>query len=194
MTTIVLTTTHPTPCVDLRTTFAGQFRFAWDPSYEAERPDRRAIEAPWLTVIPGKHGKIFPWGGRLLAAYSNTRGVRTVLEALEGATVRQGGGECREVIVSFDVDLIETVAAILGSKRPRTPPTPEQRTAIIERTRAFRFKRGRPGENSTSTTPDSTNAPADEDQAGRITPSAPGPPKVEASAVVSRNSTHTYAS
>ncbi len=164
MTAIILTTTHPTPCVDLRATFAGQFRFAWDPSYEAERPDRRAIEAPWLTVIPGKHGKIFPWGGRVLAAYSNTRGVRTVLEALEGGTVRQGGGECREVIVSFDVDLIETVAAILGSKRPlvRRPLTEKQR-AVLAANRAMPFQRKVPLEKTQLATPDSTNALPDED-------------------------------
>jgi hypothetical protein len=58
--------------------------FEWDESYAAERLEFRAVEAPWLTVIPGRVGRIFPWGGRLLAAYTTVRSARRALEILTG--------------------------------------------------------------------------------------------------------------
>jgi hypothetical protein len=144
MLNVVLTTMNPVAqCVDLRATFAGRFRFEWDESYRAERPEFRAIEAPWPTVIPGRLGRIFPWGGRLLAAYTTARPARRALEALDGATVRQGGvvGQqtSSEIIVIFDVAIIDAVAAILESKRPRKCLTLEQRALLVERGRRFRF-------------------------------------------------------
>jgi len=155
---VVLTTHHPiAQCVDLRATFAGRFRFAWDESYEAERPEFRAVEAPWLIIIPGRHGRIFPWGGRRLAAYSASRTARRALEAREGVTVAQGGASCAEVIVTFDVSLIDAVAAIVGSKQPRKRLTPDQRAALIERGRGFRFPSTKDGANARQRTPDSTN-------------------------------------
>lgn len=139
--TVVLTTTHPVAqCVDLRATFKGHFRFTWDPAYAAERPDFRTVEAPWLTRIPCRAGFICPWGGRRLAAYSRSR--RRALQALPGVTVVQGGalgGQlCPEVIVTFDVSLIEAVAELLGARRPRVL-SPEQREQFIARGTAFRY-------------------------------------------------------
>ena len=102
----VLTSDHPiAQCVDLRASFRGLFRFAWDDAHGAERPDYRRVEAAWLTVIRCRFGKIFPWGGRLLAAYSTSR--RRALVALPGVTVVLGGAvgqaHAPEVIVRFDV-------------------------------------------------------------------------------------------
>jgi hypothetical protein len=150
-------------CVDLRATFAGRFRFEWDESDWAERPEFRAVEAPWLTVIPGRLGRIFPWGGRLLAAYTTVRSARRSLEILDGVTVRQGGtvGDktSSEIIVTFDVSLIDAVAAILGSKRPRKCLTPDRRALLVERGRRFRFPTKEDGANEGLARPDSTNGP-----------------------------------
>src|SRR5688572_23684705 len=142
MTDVILTTMHPlVQCVDLRATFAGRFRFEWDESYGTERPQFRAGEDPWLTVIPGRLGRIFPWGGFLLAAHTTAKPARRALEALNGVTVRQGGtvGDktSSEIIVTFGVSLIDAVAAILGSKRPRQRLTPNQRALLVERGRHF---------------------------------------------------------
>ena len=109
-----LTTRHPVAqCVDLRATFAGVFRFAWDEAYAAERPEFRAIEAPWLTVIPCRRGHIYPYGGRLLAAGTrdNPR-LEPQLERLPCVSWKHGR-------LVFDVADIETVAAVMGARRPR---------------------------------------------------------------------------
>jgi hypothetical protein len=158
----ILTTRHPrAQCVDLRATFAGRFRFAWDDAYQAERLDLRAVEAPWLTIIPGQFGKVFPWGGRRLAAYARaSRARRDALAAVPGVTVLRGGGDCPEIVVGFDVDALEAVAAVLRLKRPRTPLTPEQRAAFIARGQAFRFRR-KDGENAAPGGAGSTNGSAD---------------------------------
>jgi hypothetical protein len=107
---------HPVAaCVDLRATFRSRFRFTWDESYYAERPDRRKVEAPWVTRIACRYGFICPHGGRRLMAYTTTR--RRALAALPGVTVHQEGQ--REIIVTFDVAAIESVAAVLGARRQR---------------------------------------------------------------------------
>jgi hypothetical protein len=135
--TPVLTTDHPiAQCIDLRATFAGQFRFGWDEAYAAERPDRRRVEAPWLTIIRCRSGRIFPWGGRLLAAYSSRR--RHALANLLAVTSVQGGTAGRfsagEVIVTFEVSHIEAVAACLGAYRPRqlSPEERERRATCLQ--------------------------------------------------------------
>jgi hypothetical protein len=107
---------HPVvACVDLRATFAGRFRFTWDESYYGERPDRRKVEAPWLTRIPCRFGFIAPHGRRRLMAYTTTR--RRALAALPCVTVHQQGRG--EVAVTFDVADIDVVATMLVAKRPR---------------------------------------------------------------------------
>lgn len=112
----VVFASHPVAaCVDLRATFTGRFRFTWDESYHAERPGRRKLEAAWLTRIACRYGFIAPHGGRRLVAYTTTR--RRALAALQGVTVHQHGE--REMSVTFDVAEIESVAHVLGARRPR---------------------------------------------------------------------------
>ncbi len=118
----VLTTSHPIcQCVDFKATFGNRYRYEWDEAYWAERSEFRAVEAPWLTIIPCKFGKIYPHGGRKLAAYCNAGGAkRKELETLPCVQVTQGGGaDCPEVIVTFDVAEIEKVAQVLKARRPR---------------------------------------------------------------------------
>ena len=128
--------------MDLRATFPGQFRFAWDEAYLAERPDSRRTEAAWLTIVPCCFGKIFPWGGRRLAAYSRSR--RRRLASLPGVTVVQGGTVGRftagEVLATFDVDLIVAVADLLKARRP-VKVSPAERANRRERMIAVRAAR-----------------------------------------------------
>jgi hypothetical protein len=132
---IILTTTHPrAQCLDLRATFGRRFRYARDESYAAERPDFRRVEAAWLTVIPCRVGRIVPWGGRVLAAYCRAGATkRRELAALSGTTVVQGAVlGCPEIVVTFDVELIEQVAAVMQARRPRQF-TAAQRAALVAR-------------------------------------------------------------
>jgi hypothetical protein len=162
---VTLTSTHPrAQCVDLRATFGRRFRYAWDASYAAERSDFRAVEAPWLTVIPCRFGRIVPWGGRRLAAYCRAGAMkRRELEALPGMTIVQGGGPgCREVVVTFDVDLIDQVAAVLQAKRPR-PPLSARQLAVLAAGRRPPFPARAAVENVSSRAPDSTIGLSDEE-------------------------------
>jgi hypothetical protein len=137
----VLTTTHPVArCVDLRATFGRRFRYVHDPSFAAERPDQRAVEAAWLTRIPCRFGFIAPHGGRQLAAYSTTR--RKALASLSGVTVAQGGPGCGEVLVTFDVGDLPAVAALLGALRP-PQLSPAEQARRRDRMRAIHASRAR---------------------------------------------------
>jgi hypothetical protein len=108
--------THPiAACVDLRAMFSGRFRFTWNESYFVERPDRRSVEAAWLTRIPCRYGFIAPHGGRRLMAHATTR--RRTLAALPCVTVHQQGDG--ELTVTFDVADVHIVAHVLGAQRPR---------------------------------------------------------------------------
>ena len=132
----ILTTDHPrAQCVDLRQTFAGRFKFAWDEAYYAERPEFRRVEAAWLTTIPCKFGKIFPWGDRLLAAYCPGTIKRCELERLPCVEIVQGGTPAPEVVVTFDVADFDTVAAVMQPRR-RRHLSPEQRLAL----RPYQFR------------------------------------------------------
>ena len=141
----ILTTNHPrAQCVDLRQTFADRrFKFAWDDAYHAERSEFRKAEAAWLTTIPCRTGKIYPHGGRHLAAFCSAGApTRRALEALPCVTVTQGGGpRCPEVIVTFDVADVDTVAAIMQPRRQRRL-SPEQRAAASARLQAYKFRPG----------------------------------------------------
>jgi len=111
----VMTTDHPrAQCIDLRATFAGQFRFVRDPAYAAESSERRRTEAPWLTRIPCRFGFIAPQGGRRLVAYATTR--RRALAALPCVRIHAGGE--RDVLVTFDVADLPAVAELLEARRP----------------------------------------------------------------------------
>lgn len=142
---VTLTSTHPrAQCVDVRAVFAGRFRFAYDEAYQAERSDLRAVESAWLTIIPCRHGRIFPWGGRRLGAYC-TAGKRRTLEMIPGVTVVQGGRGCPDATVTFDVDLLDQVAAVLGARRPRRL-SDEQRARFVADGARYRFRPQRTGD------------------------------------------------
>ena len=133
-------TTHPTcPCVDLKATFGRQFKYTWDPAYAAEKAEWRKTEACWLTRIQCRHGWIFPWGGRQLAACCCAGAVkRRQLERLECVQIAQGGGN--EIVVSFDVKDLDTVLAVMQPRKPRRYQPEERalRTARLVRARGGR--------------------------------------------------------
>ena len=139
----VLTTSHPIcQCVDLKATFGNRYRYEWDAAYWAERSEFRAVEAPWLTIIPCKFGKIFPWGRRLLAAYCPAGGAkRNELLRLDCVKVAQGGGS--EVVVTFDVADIDRVAKVMKPRRRRQHSAEELARRTTRLTKARRIQERR---------------------------------------------------
>jgi hypothetical protein len=61
-------------CINLRERFGNTYRVTHEESYAAERPQFRSEEEPWLQIIPGVRGHVFPWSADRLAASTNTRG------------------------------------------------------------------------------------------------------------------------
>ena len=135
----VMTSGHPIcQCVDLRATFGCRYRYERDEAYGAEHSECRAIEAPWLQVIPCQFGKLFPWGDRRLAAYCPAGPVkRRQLERLSCVEVVQGGGDGPEVIVAFDVADFDRVAAVMRPARRRRYST-ETRARLTDQLRRVR--------------------------------------------------------
>ena len=108
-------------CVNLKATFGDRYWYLWDEAYAAERPEHHTVEVPWLTIIPCKFGRIFPWGGQVLAASCDAGGVkRRELARLPGVRVVVGGAkDCAEVVVTFDVAGIDAVAEVMEPRRQR---------------------------------------------------------------------------
>ena len=137
----ILTTDHPVcQCVDLEATFGNKrYRYSRDPAYEAETPAGRKREAEWLTRLECKYGRIFPWGGRTLAAHSAAGSAkRRELERLGCVEpVHPSGKGCIAVMVLFDVADIDAVAQVL---QPRKRPvySPEEKARRQARLDAVR--------------------------------------------------------
>ena len=120
-------------CVNLKERFGRRFKITYDPSYQAERPEFREAEAPWLMMIPCEHGDICAWGGDNLAACTRTAGpIAKRLKALPFATVAQDGSDGANVV--FPVNHFEEVAAIMKPRRRRVVSDQErERLAALSR-------------------------------------------------------------
>jgi hypothetical protein len=140
---VVAGTESGRPCVDLAATFGARYGTKYDESYYAERPEFRADEAALLTIIPcrrrGDH--IYPFGGRMLAAFTTGREIRARLLALDCVRVHQDGrdGGHPETTVLFDAADFTRVAAVIEPKRRRRL-SPEQRAACADRLKAYQFQ------------------------------------------------------
>ena len=115
-----MTTKHPAAqCVDLRRSFGKQYRYEWDESYHAETPAGRKREAKWLTRIPCRFGRIFPMGGRMLGAYSQSRRKGRELERAFDQELDRGREAFVEACVTFDVADIDKAARSPDRMLPR---------------------------------------------------------------------------
>ena len=121
--------TRVLPCVNLAERFGKRFKVRFEESYAAERPAFRAVEAPWLMVIPCVGGEIYPQGGPRLAAFLR-RGPRAeVLKRLACVQVKTLGDD--GVTVTFDAADFDQVAAIMQPRR-RRQLSEERRRACAE--------------------------------------------------------------
>lgn len=107
-----------TSCIDLKATYGRRFKVALEESYHAQQGRREARDALWLQIIPGRLGHVFPHGGNMLAASTNSNGpTARKLVALPGVVLWQNGSD--GVTVLFSPDQLEAVAALLHLRRRR---------------------------------------------------------------------------
>jgi len=124
-------------CINLRERFGNTYRVTHEESYAAERPQFRSEEEPWLQIIPGSRGHVFPWSSDRLAASTNTRGpVVKELLAIPDVVVQQDGTD--GVTATFPVDRLSAVADVLRL-RLRRRLSPEARAKLAAVGTATRF-------------------------------------------------------
>jgi hypothetical protein len=135
-------------CINLKERFGGRFKVEFEESYDAERPEFRAAEALWLMVIPCQHGHICPWGGELLAACTNRRGL-VARRLVRLAFVKVAHDADDGVNVTFSVQRFPEVAAIMKPRRRRRLSA-EHRQKLIEASKPHWFLGGQHGSESGS--------------------------------------------
>ncbi len=124
-------------CINLRERFGDLYKVAHDPAYDAERPEFRAQEEPWLQLVLCQHSEIGPHGGEyLLACTKNCGSVATRLAELDCVKVVQDGDD--GINVKFHINYFEVVAEILRPRRRRRL-SETQRKAAIQRLTKYQF-------------------------------------------------------
>jgi hypothetical protein len=119
-------------CINLKERFGRRYRVTYEESYRADRGDGARAADPWLMIVPGRYGHIFPHGGNTLAASVDGHpNVAGVLRRLPCCRVHQDGDD-GELTVLFDVGDFAKVAKIIRP-RCRRQLSPEQRQAMVLR-------------------------------------------------------------
>lgn len=127
-------------CINLRERFGKRYRVTHDPAYVGEYGEHGRTEDPWLQLIVGRAGHVFPWGGDTLAASTNCSGrIVNKLLALEGAHLMQDGTD--GATVAFPVERFAAVARLLRL-RTRRQLTPEQKAKAVATLAAYSFAPG----------------------------------------------------
>jgi hypothetical protein len=125
------------PCINLKELFGRQYRVTYEESYRADRGDGARAADPWLMIVHGRYGHIYPFGGNLLAASVDGHpNVAGLLRRLPCCRIHQDG-DFGELTVLFEVGDFAKVAKIIRPRR-RRQVSPEQR----ERLRGMGFLKG----------------------------------------------------
>ena len=106
------------PCINLKERFGRKFKVIYEESYYAQYGPRARVDDPWLQIIPGRRGHVYPWDLARLAATSKTSGPTAKrLPELAGAEVYVDASDGATIL--FPVDLLDQVADILLLRRRR---------------------------------------------------------------------------
>lgn len=128
-----------TTCIHLRERFGKRYKIGVDrESYVAQYGATAVREDPWLLLIPGGRGHVYPHGGDLLAASTNTSGptAKAVLQ-LPGVIVHQNGAD--GVTVLFREPQLSQVAQLLQLRRRRRV-SDQERQRLVELGRQHGFQ------------------------------------------------------
>jgi hypothetical protein len=161
------------PVPDLKALYGSDYRVILDEAAES-RTD------PTMYEIPGKYGRVYPYGDELLAIeidYHNK--IATLVGKLPGVRCVQDGDF--EKTLTFPPSLFDRVDQLTHLKRKRHRVlTDEQRAALVERCRGWHAKRGSvpgplPGPTSPSADETSTGGDLGLPEALAPAQAAPGP-------------------
>ena len=124
--------------VNLRGRFGRRYKVTHEEAYRHEYGPRARVDDPWLQIIPGQRGHVFPWDDRRLAASTNTSGATaTKLKALPLVEVWQDGADGATVL--FPADKLDEVADLLKLRRRRYI-SEQERERLAGLGRRYRFQ------------------------------------------------------
>lgn len=141
-------------CANLEQCFGRRYRIGWEAN-GATKGQWPREEWPRLMELRCHRGKVSPWGGELLQAYTDRRRTGAQLRALQCVLDAKGDDE---TVIRFHVDHIEAVLAVLKPYR-RRQLSEAQKKQQAERLAAFRFGKSAAVQD-TKTALESTIAPA----------------------------------
>jgi hypothetical protein len=126
-------------CLNLRKLFEDRrFRFGYDESYKAERPEFRKLEKNWLTHILCRHGHIGVWGGDFLVACTDKNGgVAGQLKSFKFIKAAQDGVDGVNAV--FHLKHFDKVVEVMVPRRKRKL-SEEQRVKAAEVLAKYRKK------------------------------------------------------
>ena len=140
-------------CVNLKDMFGDRYKIGVDESYDAERPEFRRQEEPWLTHVVCQHGHIGVWGDdQLVACTKNAGPVAKRLIALPFTEVAQDGTDGANVV--FDLEHFEEVAEIMRPRKRRRL-SEEHKAKLAASNTEYRF---RPASDAPETAPECDGA------------------------------------
>jgi hypothetical protein len=152
-------------CVNLRERFGRRYKITYEKSYAAAYGPKATREAPWLQIIPGARGHVYPHTTTMLAATTNKSGpTARHLTALPFVQVWTDGSD--GVTVVFPPDRLEEVAELLKLRRRRRI-TDQERDRLTELGRRHRFQPRQAAVQSSSGALKSTIDPEDDPKAVR---------------------------
>jgi hypothetical protein len=124
--------------INLRDRFGKKYRVTYEESYCAQYGERARIDDPWLQVIEGRLGHIYPFDGELLAASTAARGpLAKRLASLPFCRVWQDGDD--GITVLFPAEQFKVIAKLLRVRVKRGLSL-AQRKALAEGGASHRYR------------------------------------------------------
>jgi hypothetical protein len=152
-----------TPCPNLLDLAGDRYKVTYDPAYDPFNVPRDRLD-PWMMVLRGRHGEIYPWGAGQLAVFA-TPTLAVHLRAIPGLTLWTDGSDGKTF--TFPVAALDAVARVI---RPRKRPqlSPERRQQLAGRMANVRAAKPGPKKNP------GTDAPGGPGDPGPVPAAAPG--------------------
>ena len=113
-------------CVNLMERFGKRYRIEFDPAYNPKHRPRAKLD-PWMMVIPGRYGTIYPDGGDYLRVdIDHHNQIAKRVGCLAVCQLVQDGEF--EKTIRFPVDRLDDIAAIVHPHRkPHVSPVQRER-------------------------------------------------------------------